>query len=472
MKINFNMSAIFANDNLRKTENALSSSIEKLSSGYKINHAKDNPAGIAIAKRMNAQIRGLSTASQSASDGISVLETADGALTEVHDILQRMNELSIKAANGTMSIGDRQTIQAEIDQLGEEVNRIANVTEFNGSVLMDGTFDLKGYVEKSSKDAAFDTSAVTIDTYSDEAKAGYYEVSTSAGVEVKAYTEVDNISGEVRNIVTASISVSAEITSNAGDTEEIHDKEEILKGVENQERLETTVVRTVTVTMVGQERRIQTDDVENGPAIMMSGDDPVITITGDNGFSMTMTLDLDKLLGETNPEKLLASNGGPFAVDWETATKDAPATYTNEVEGVFIANLTGLGAMTMQIGANEGQTLDIRIPTVSNKMLGIEKLNVTTAEDALRSIGRVSAAIDKLSEIRSRLGAYQNRLEHSVSSLDISEENMTAAYSRIMDVDMAEEMTQYTQQQVLTQAGTSILAQANERPSQVLQLLQ
>lgn len=128
--------------------------------------------------------------------------------------------------------------------------------------------------------------------------------------------------------------------------------------------------------------------------------------------------------------------------------------------------------MTMQIGANEGQTLDIRIPKVSARALDIDDLDVTTQDAALESIDKVATAIDAVSAIRSRLGAYQNRLEHSISSLDITEENMTAAYSRIMDVNMAEEMTQYTQQQVLNQAGTSILAQANERPSQILQLLQ
>ena len=134
--------------------------------------------------------------------------------------------------------------------------------------------------------------------------------------------------------------------------------------------------------------------------------------------------------------------------------------------------LTGIGAMTMQIGANEGQTLDIRIPTVSSKTLGIHQVDVTKREDARLSIDRISKALDTVSSIRSRLGAYQNRLESSVSSLDVTEENMTAAYSRIMDVNMAEEMTEYTKNQVLVQAGTSMLAQANERPSQVLQLLQ
>ena len=389
------MSAVFANDNLRKSEDALATSIERLSSGYKINHAKDNPSGIAIAKRMNAQIRGLSTASQSASDGVSVIETAEGALTEVHDMLQRMNELSIKAANGTMSLNDRATVQEEIDALRDEVTRIATSTEFNGSVLLDGTFDLKGFAEKSEYDTAnFDTSAVTIESYSDEATIGFYEMTIET-----------DINPETNETIIKSVTINDAHTQTV-----IHGDEVDLQTVENQ---------------------IVEIDEDDGETVVIKADD---------SFSLTMHFDLDKI----------------------------PAGTT----GTFNIDLTGIGAMTMQIGANEGQALDIRIPTVSQKSLGIEDLDVMSEESALKSIEKVANAIDTLSGIRSRLGAYQNRLEHTISSLDITEENMTAAYSRIMDVNMAEEMTQYTQQQVLTQAGTSILAQANERPSQVLQLLQ
>lgn len=394
MRINYNISAIITNDCLGRSENLLSDSTEKLSSGYKINHAKDNPSGIALSKRMHAQIRGLSRASQNASDGISVIETAEGALTEVHDMLQRLNELSIKSANGTMSDNDRATVQEEADKLIDEVSRIANSTEFNGSVLLDGTFDLKGYVETSTKDAAFDTSAVIVESYSDEAPVGYYELSIE--------TDVDN-NGEkyIKSLQVNTPGTPPQI--------EVHGK------------------------MVDQEK------VEN--QIMSVADDGhTVTIKGDDKFSLTLDVDLEKL-------------GAP-------------------VNGTFNVDLTGIGAMTMQIGANEGQTLDIRIPTVSPKTLGIENLDVSTKDGARASIDRVSAAIDIVSSIRSRLGAYQNRLEHSVSSLDITEENMTSAYSRIMDVDMAEEMTEYTTHQVLSQAGTSMLAQANERPAQVLQLLQ
>ena len=392
MKINFNMSAIFANDNLEKSDNALSTSIEKLSSGYKINHAKDNPSGVAISKRMHAQIRGLSAATQNASDGISVIETAEGTMTEIHDMLQRLSELSIKAANSTMSDKDRVSVQEEVDKLQQEIDRITSSTEFNGNVLLDGTFDVKGFVEKSTKNATFNTSAVKVESYAQEAKTGIYEL--------KLETDVDaNGDAYIKSIT----------ISTAGGQTKVHGRDVDLRTVGNQ-KME-----------VGE-------------------DGHTVKITADNNFSLTLDIDLKKL--------------------------------TNPATGTFNVDLTGIGPMTTQIGANEGQTLDILIPKVSNKTLGIADLDVSTMSTATASIDRVSKAIDNLSSIRSKLGAYQNRLEHSISSLDITEENMTAAYSRIIDVDMAEEMTEYTKNQVLSQAGISVLAQANERPSQILQLLQ
>ena len=392
MKINFNMSAIFANDNLAKSDNALSTSIEKLSSGYKINHAKDNPSGVAISKRMHAQIRGLSAATQNASDGISVIETAEGTMTEIHDMLQRLIELSIKAANSTMSDKDRVSVQEEVDKLQQEIDRITSSTEFNGNVLLDGTFDVKGFVEKSTKNTTFNTSAVKVESYAQEAKTGIYEL--------KLETDVDaNGDAYIKSIT----------ISTAGGQTKVHGRDVDLRTVGNQ-KME-----------VGE-------------------DGHTVKITADNNFSLTLDIDLKKL--------------------------------TNPATGTFNVDLTGIGPMTTQIGANEGQTLDILIPKVSNKTLGIADLDVSTMSTATASIDRVSKAIDNLSSIRSKLGAYQNRLEHSISSLDITEENMTAAYSRIIDVDMAEEMTEYTKNQVLSQAGISVLAQANERPSQILQLLQ
>lgn len=376
MKINFNASAAIANNALTRNDNKLAASLGKLSSGYKITHAKDNPSGLAMAKRMNAQIAGVSVATDNAGDGISVIEIADGTMSEIHDMLQRLNELSVKASTGTLTEQDREIINNEAQQLKEEIDRISGEAEFNGQKILDGSFDLKGYTDNVDVKVAY---------YGDEVKAGEYQVT-----DLKIGTDKDGELDSAKSSVT--------ITGLGGQT------------------------------VAG--------------AKISGVDGNIATITGDNGFEL----------------KLEIRSG---------IKKDDVTTVNN-----FKMELAGFGAMDTQIGANEGQQLGIRIPRISCLNMGIESLDLTTAEGATKAIDQVDAAIKYVSEARSRIGAYQNRLEHTVSSLDITSENMTAAYSRIMDTDMAEEMTEYTTLQVLSQASTSMLAQANERPSQVLQLLQ
>ena len=431
MKINYNMSAIIANDKLAKTDTALSTSIEKLSSGYKINHAKDSPSGIAIAKKMHDQIRGLNRAAQNASDGISVIETAEGTLSEVQDMLQRMNELAIKGSTGTLSDSDRQTLQDEVDQLRDEIDRIAGSTEFNGNVLLDGTFDLKGYTSNPD---------VKVESYSDQARIGNYYIE---GITV---TEIEKVDADGNPIDENGLPVYEQKLDENGEPVLDANGKPVMNQISEPVKIKTLDTTNAVFKPAGGKIRLASGkeveplDIVN-PKCTVAEDGYTLTVTGDNQFSMTLTFDISK---KNVGDKIDSAN----------------------------IELTGIGAMTMQIGANEGQTLDIRIPTVSSKTLGIHQVDVTRKEDARLSINRISNALDTISSIRSRLGAYQNRLESSVSSLDVTEENMTSAYSRIMDVNMAEEMTEYTKNQVLVQAGTSMLAQANERPSQVLQLLQ
>lgn len=366
MRINYNVSAMLSNNALSNNDNKLAKSLERLSSGLKINHAKDNPAGLAMAKRMNAQIRGVSVANQNASDGVSVIETADGALTEVADMLQRINELTIKSATGTMTDEDRQTIQNEVEQLKEEITRISNDTEFNGQKLLNGEFTSKGFTNDND-------------------------------VKVNSYSR--DVSQKIYTITSLNVTASA-------------DGELTLAG-----------------------------DPALGPEFPADCKaemrDNLVIIKDESGFELTLKV----------PE-----TGGSFS--------------NLEID------VAGIGAMRLQIGANEGQVLEMEIPSIDLLNMGIRDIDVSTKEGADEAIARVDDAIQFVSSVRGRLGAYQNRLESTVNSLDVTNETMTAAYSRIMDVDMAEEMTEYTTAQVLTQAGTSMLAQANERPSQVLQLLQ
>lgn len=369
MRINYNVSAMISNNMLANNDSALSKSLERLSSGLKINHGKDSPSGLAMAKRMNAQIRGLSTAGQNASDGVSIIETADGALSEVNGLIQRMTELSVKACNGTLTDDDRSIIQKEIANLKEEVTRIADVTEFNGQKLLNGEYSYKGYT---------DVNGISVDTYSSVVEAKEYQI-TALPLSWDKDTKEYSLAGAV--------------------------------GL--------------------------SDDFPKGCTVSVENN--IATVKGPEGFEIRLDLkDLD------------------------------PKTSV----GGLTLDITGVGPMRLQVGANEGQVLEINIPELSLRKMGIEDLDVSTADGAKEATSLLDGALSYVNSIRGSLGAYQNRLETTVESLDITEENMTAAYSRIMDVDMAEEMTEYSTAQVLTQAGTSMLAQANQRPSQILQLLQ
>lgn len=370
MRINYNVSAMISNNALSNSENLLAKSLERLSSGYKINNAKDNPAGLAMAKRMNAQIEGMSRAGDNANDGISIIETADGALSEIQEMVQRMNELAVKASNGMMSDSDRVHIQDEVGQLSKEIERVAEGTEFNSQKILNGEFDQKAYTNVED---------VKVSDYSDVVPSKKYAM-TGVSVTYDADGNVNSFTATYSTDFPNDIAVAA-----------IRDNEVLLKA---------------------------------------SG-----------GFEMK--LDLNAVAGH-----------GTTAI------------------GDLTVDATGIGAMRLQIGSNEGQVLEVRIPKISLQNMQINELDMTTREGAMDALTRMTDANRFISSIRSRLGAYQNRLESTVDSLEITSENMTAAYSRIMDVDMAEEMTSYTTYQVLTQAGTSMLAQANERPSQVLQLLQ
>lgn len=374
MRINYNVSAMISNAALQRTDNALSDSIERLSSGLKINHAKDNASGIAMAKRMNAQIRSLSVANQNSNDGISVIEIAEGALNEIEEMVQRMEELAVKASNGVVDDNDRAMIDDEIQQLKTEIERVAETTMYNGEILLNGDFDVKGYTSDADLKVA---------TYSDDVRNGDYSI-TKLITAFDADGKLDPANCDI------------ELTSYDG------------------------TVMDVTA----------------------SYKDDAIYLHGANGFEM------------------------------EFQVKNQHVYNITSAADAIEVDITGLGAMGVQIGTNEGQELDVRISEISLRALGLNGRDCRTEENAREFLSELPNTLKYINESRSRLGAYQNRLEHTVSTLDISENNMTAAYSRIMDVDMAEEMTEYSKYQVLVQSGTSMLAQANERPSSVLQLLQ
>ncbi len=409
MIINYNVSSMIANNALARNDSALSKSLERLSSGYKINHAKDNAAGLAMSRRMNAQLKGLSVAGDNANDGISIVEIADGAMSEVHDILQRMNELAVKSCNGTLSDDDRSMIDEEVQALKDEVERIGETTQFNGQNLLDGSFDLKGY----SNSVSF-----SVDYYAEGMPYGNYEF----GNIICKFDENGNLT---------------EDTTIEAWTESIPDI--------NNPGQYITVNRPAIKDPNGNEITDFT--------VSVAYDE--ITVKASDGFEIKFTV---------NTDTLKDADGKEF--------KDLLGTPQEHALDKVDFNLTGIGSMTLQIGANENQTLELRMPPITKKNLGISRTDVLTEESARNAIDEIAGAISFVSSIRSSLGAYQNRLEHTTTNLDVTSENMTSAYSRIMDVDMATEMTKYSSLQVISQAATSMLAQANERPSQVLQLLQ
>lgn len=363
MRLGTNMSAVISASYLARSESRLSLSLEKLSSGYKINHSKDAPAGMAISEKMRAQIKGLNRASMSAADGISVTETAEGALSEIEAILQRMNELAIQGSNETYTDEDRVNINNELAALKEEVNRIARDTDFNSTKLLNGDLQRRTYATSETGGSKQLMGDVNISYLTNDVKAGSY---------------------------TLNIDATGNATLGAG---------------------------------------------FQGTAILHQEDNK-IKITDNDGFQMEITMD-------------------------ESSTFSGDVTF----------EVWDIGTMPIQVGANEGQVMNICIPEISVETLNLDKADFTTSASCEKSISVIGEAISRISRIRSEIGAYSNRLEYTISSLDITQENMTAALSRISDTDMAEEMTNYTQQNVMQQAGISMVAQANQLPEKVLQLL-
>ena len=408
------MTAMNANRNLGVTTGSLAKSTEKLSSGYKINRAGDNAAGLAISEKMRGQIRGLDQASSNAEDGISLIQTAEGALTETHSIIQRMRELAVQSSSDTNTDDDRTQIQNEIDQLTQEVDRIANTTEFNTKKLLNG--DRTGAVnqkEGTNKiEGTFTNSLVKVDTTSDDLKTAF----NTDVIRIELNKDADS-EGKVGDAGTASgYSVKSLHGASAGVTitsEGINVDKSLLRKVSDGKILTDAATENVVV------------EISNATK-MKAGD--VITIT----------------LGE--------------AVTTKSAT-------------------TGKDALRLQIGANAGQEVKLGINAMTTQALDIsdkttgEALDVSTQTGASMAVEAYDMAIQKVSTERAKLGATQNRLEHTIANLDTSSENLQSAESSLRDTDMAEEMTKYSKNNILMQAGQSMLAQANQSTQGVLNLL-
>ena len=397
MVVQHNMQAANANRMLNVTTSAQSKSTEKLSSGYKINRAADDAAGLTISEKMRKQIKGLDRASTNAQDGVSAVQTAEGALTEVHSMLQRMNELAVQSANGTNSTTDRKAIQAEVDQLSTEIDRVSETTKFNETYLLKGD-------TKTADKASF-------------MKAGY-AIDKSATLYTKGGTNALDAAG-----LKAALD-KGEKVYNAKDDQD--DTKLATKGTEY----------TYATKLYDETGKV------------VSAKDIVNSMQAD---------------GKTPANKYFADE----AMTIELAT-DTAKNYTES----FPVN--GKLSFNLHVGADSSSDnkIIVDIDAMSAAGIGIKGLQVDTEETATAAIDRISEAISKVSSQRSSLGAVQNRLEHTINNLDNVSENTTSAESRIRDTDMAKEMVNYSKNNILAQAGQSMLAQANQSNQGVLSLLQ
>lgn len=542
MKVNQNISAVISNAQLHRTEDKLTASIERLSSGFKLNKAKDNPAGMAISYKMRAQINALDQSSSNAADGTSVLQTADGALTEIHSMLQRMRELSVQAATDTMTPDDKQACQDEVEKLQEEIDRIARDTEFNGKRLLDGSQDYRMFPSVEGNLAGtyicnFQTSdevmpqnyALEVTQVAEQAKAsvnitvpGEHKIDfNGTKIEIEATDSPDDVytklkeAGEtagVKVVETAAGSYDltsfdygkkAKISFIADGNELIdHDNGEgigkdteinILTDLDDKRDINGNYILKdangdlIKVIKNADGTYSQVD--ENGAVVGPATGDLVPYGEGFQGQEIIVkdaagNPVMDPITGKPQTEivktatylsdgmKVTIKDLNGFEMIFEVDPEQDMEGVLGTVPVLVDLEMTDLGSMTLQVGAHENQIVDVRIPAVDCEALFIDDLNLVRNGKADEAMEALDDAIAQVSDVRSRIGAYQNRLDYAVKSLDGTVENMEAAISRIMDTDMAEEMSTYSNMNVLDQAAISVLTQANDMPQQILQLLQ
>ncbi|MCI5805969.1 MAG: flagellin [Clostridium sp.] len=463
MRLNHNALAYTANNNLNAINNNLTKSMQRLSSGYKVNKSSDDPAAKAISQRMEAQIRGLSKAVDNSNDGISLIQTAEGALDEVHSILARIRELAVRGANEVYEEVDRDAMQDEIRQLQEELDRISESTEFNGRKLLNGELNKKGYV---------DTDGLSIVEIGGDIEPGEYGITVKAtGTQAKTNLTVLAGGTVITKEQAGTVTINGlEVRIEEGDTGD--DVNEKIRNAAAKIGMDYNITTGELVSQQsGKSQSITvkatSDDLRallgtNQPTVY--GTDAKAEFMTDNGkrigFADTATIDTDG-----NRITVTDKNGFKMVYD---AQLDSPTG------GIGDATVTVLsaGPMVIQIGNNEGQTLNVNISKTTAESLEINHINVYTNAYASEAIERVDDAVAKISGIRSALGAYQNRLDHTVNNLETADENLTSAVSRIRDTDMAEEITEYTQQNVLSQSALQMLIKSNARPEGLLQLFQ
>ena len=459
MVVQHNLRAMNANRMLGITQGTLSKSAEKLSSGYKVNRAADDAAGLSISEKMRKQIRGLSQASLNAEDGISAVQTAEGALTEVHDMLQRMNELAVKASNGTNALSDRQTIQDEVDQLLTEIDRVSETTKFNEMYMLKGDKDTK---------------TVTVDAHDAGIEGTLTQNTTKATFTMKELKLGDTIKigGTEYTIGSTAADVQSSIgVATAGELVTVDGTQYTVVGTAAEENADKNML---TIDKIK-------DKVADGSSAVYKGktfNAMVDANTNKIDDTKPQVITAGKAYELINQELQLASSVGATTTSAKAGTvptaADADGNMVFEITKGTVDRKEGL-TFALHVGADADMTnkISVQIDALDTAGLGIQGLNVkdSTGASATYAIDAIADAVAHVSAQRSLLGAVQNRLEHTINNLDNVVENTTAAESQIRDTDMATEMVKYSNANILSQAGQSMLAQGNQANQGVLSLL-
>lgn len=451
MIINHNLNAMNAHRQMSANLVNNGKSIEKLSSGLRINRAGDDAAGLAISEKMRGQIRGLDQASRNAQDSISLIQTAEGALNETHSILQRMRELAVQASSDTNTTVDRGSIQKEIDQLTEEIDRIANTTEFNTKKLLNGGASVAANVTGADKakitilGGTADTKVgATIDI------SGGYDVATAAASHTtnSAFASASDVLTAASDITVNGIKFSFAATDTI---------QTVMDTINN-----AGIGVTVSLDTTNNYISFQSNTVGSKSTMTFSGETgSFVGLNANNADGTDASLN-NAALSYVAEGNTITMTGTGDEKGLQFKLSGANSTADDQI--VVTAN----GGLNMQIGANEGQSMYVSISDMRAAALGVNAIDVTTASAAGSAITTINNAIETVSSERSKLGAYQNRLEHTINNLNTSSENLQASESRIRDVDMAKEMMTYSKTNILSQAAQAMLAQANQQPQGVL----
>ena len=489
MRIQHNIPALNSYRQLNGNNNALAKNLEKLSSGYRINRAGDDAAGLAISEKMRAQIRGLETAQKNAQDGISLVQTAEGALTEVHSMLNRMVELATQSSNGTFDNDtDRANLQKEVLQLKDEIDRISKATNFNGIDLLNGSMSAGGTVTGLGKIVGDANAAKVTTPVKGKFVMGAAVTAAAKGTAGTATIEFINKEGK-NDSITVNYIGTGKVDADAGAI-----IQELAKDGRFSEYEFTTDgngVITAEAKVAGQNKTIITkiagQEAGTGSAVGQNANgawkmtaapaaNQAYVVDGKTFLiKNTTNRENDEYTAADFKKELEAMGYTIFSADGKLSTPGTAWAAGDIViktgTGASAGNADGLQLQIGDTGADHNQ-LKLEIPDMGTKSLGISGVDVSTQAGAKDAIDKIKAAINTVSSVRGDLGAAQNRLEHTIENLGVTTENMTAAESRIRDTDMAKEMMNYTKNNILIQASQAMLAQANQVPQGVLQLLQ